>query len=128
MDTEFEFYNETGDFRKHARIDENGKLIFEISKFQELVWKKWLSNFSEYPEKEPFVISSDYKKLDVYISANITPESNEYQAILQEAQRIAIRMSILQSINGVPDDSIYITYTVIDRDSGEILAQQRCKV
>ncbi len=127
MEKEFEFYNETGDFRKNAQVDENGELTITLSKIQMLNWKntKWLSDFSEYPEKDPFVISSDYKKLDVYISSDTDPESDEYQAILQEGLRIIARLDILQTANGVPDAFSYIEFTVIDKDTGEILAQRR---
>ena len=87
-----------------------------------------MSDFSEYPDKEPFVVSSVGKKLDVYISGKTTLKSKEYQAIIQEAQKIVIRMSTIQSINGVPTELIYMTYTVIDKDTGEILVQQRYKI
>ena len=68
---------------------------------------------------------SDYKKLDVYISSDTDPESDEYQAILQEGLRIIARLDILQTANGVPDAFSYIEFTVIDKDTGEILAQRR---
>ena len=128
LETELEFYSETGDFRTHALVNKNGKLVCSVSRAQLIVWKKYLSDFSEYPEKEPFVISSDYKKLDVYISSSIAPNSKEYDAIWQEAEKIFTRLWLLQCINFTPSSSTYVTYTVIDKDTGEILAQRRYKV
>lgn len=126
MNTELEFYDETGDFRKNARIDENGQLIVTLSQYQVYAWKKsdWLSDFSKYPEKEPFVISSDYKKLDIYISSNVLPSSQEYEAITDEADKIILRMGTLQLLDGLEHKDIVVLYTVINKDTDQILYQE----
>ena len=129
MEAEFEFYSETGDFRKFAKIDKEGNLLVTLSPIQEYIWKKteWLSGFSEYPYKEPFVISSDYKKLDLYLPSDIDYSSEYFQSILMDYYTILVKMGTIQRLNGVPDDRVYVELTVINKDTGGIIYKDDVK-
>ncbi len=126
MDTYFEFYDETGDLRKRAYIDESGVLTLRLTRYQAQAWKKteWLSGFSEYPDKEPFSISSDFKELTVYIPHGTDPNGEEYQSIRTQAKTILQKIAVLQSIDGVPDEYVGMEYTVVDEATGEVLTYQ----
>ena len=129
MKTEFEFYSETGDFRKSAKIDKEGNLSVTLSLFQEYRWEKteWLSGFSEYPDKEPFVISSNYKKLDLYLPSDIDYSSEHCQLILRDYHTILAKMGTMQRLNGVHDDNVYVEFTIINKDTGEIIYSKDIK-
>ena len=129
MNTDFEFYNETGDFRKKAYISENGELMLPLSRYQAQAWKKteWLSGFSEYPDKKPFSISPDFKELTVYIPSSTDPEGEEYQSILKQVDTIFQKMAVLQLIDGIPTEDVGMQYTVVDEATGEVFGSQYVK-
>lgn len=129
METEFEFYDETGDFRKKAYIDENGHLVLVLTRWQRKAWRntEWLSGFSEYPDKQPFSISSDYSELTAYIPTDIDPNGEEYQSILEQAETIVNKMALIRIFDGVPAEYVYTKYSVIDSSTGEVLYTQYVK-
>lgn len=129
MNTDFEFYKETGDFRKKAHISEDGELMLPLSRYQAQAWKKteWLSGFSEYPDKKPFSISSDFKKLTVYIPYDADIESAEYQSTLKQVYTIFQKMAVLQVLDGIPEEEVGMQYTVVDEATGEVFWTQYVK-
>lgn len=129
MNTDFEFYDETGDLRKRSYIDESGALILRLTRYQAQMWKKteWLSGFSEYPDKKPFSISSDFKELTVYLPHGTDPNGEEYQSILTQAKTIFQKMAVLQLIDGVPTEDVGMQYIVVDEETGEVFLSQCVK-
>ena len=130
MNTDFEFYDKTGDLRKRASIDESGLLTLRITRYQAQAWKKteWLSGFSEYPDKKPVSISSDFKKLTVYMPSGIDPEGEEYKSIITQAEKNFHKMVILQVIDGISAEYVFIEYTVVDEATGEELVHEYVKM
>lgn len=126
MNTDFEFYDETGDLRKRSYIDESGALILRLTRYQAQMWKKteWLSGFSEYPDKKPFSISSDFKELTVYIPSGTDSEGEKFQTIIKQVATIFQKMSVLQLIDGIPAEYVGMEYFVVDEETDEVLTYQ----
>lgn len=123
FDTEFEFYDETGDFRKESNIDEDGNLTLCISQRQRKKWLKtdWLVGFEEQYDKEQFYVSPDYTELKIYVPSDMDATSEEYEKFWSQASTIKIKLTIIHWLNDVPYDQISIKYTEIDASTGDIL-------
>ena len=128
MNTEFEFYDETGDFRKTAYINKNGNLVLLLSSKQQKAWinSEWLSGFSEYKDKKPFFVSSDLSELTVYVPPTIDPEGEYYQNIWDQVATIHEKIATIHTLS----DALYGTetsytaslkYTIVAETSGEVI-------
>ena len=103
--------------------------MLPLSRYQAQAWKKteWLSGFSEYPDKKPFSISSDFKELTVYIPYDADIESAEYQSTLKQVYTIFQKMAVLQVLDGIPEEEVGMQYTVVDEATGEVFWTQYVK-
>lgn len=127
FDKEFDFYKETGDFRKKAYIDKNGYLHIILTQKQAKAWREteWLSSFDKIRDMPHFELSSDYTSLTVYLSPELIEElAQNYQKMDYYQNMIGLiemKTGIIKTIDGIPREEIHLELIEKDSETGEIL-------
>lgn len=114
---EFEFYEETGDFRKTARIDRDGNLLIKLSKKQERIWMEsdWINAVYDAMGRTDLKVSPDLKVITIHRTENIEEES--IKEIISTTNSIVVRIHFINGSNGDMNANI----TIIDKsiETGE---------
>ena len=113
-----DFYSDCEDFRKHAKIDENGNLVLKLTKSQENALLKAEDSNIEKTKKNPGIII-----LDDYSEIIVTGDREQIADILwNEFDILTITdMANRQLFSGKNPSEISIKVTVIESISNEIL-------
>lgn len=114
---EFDFYEETGDFRKTARIDRDGDLLIKMSKKQERIWMEsdWFNAVYDAMGRTDLKVSPDLKVITIHSTENIEEES--IKEIRSTINSIVVRIHFINGSNGDTNANI----TIIDKsiETGE---------
>lgn len=123
MDTELDCYDETGDLRKYAIIDQFGTGTFLRLSLPSKVCKRilntdWIRAAEEIRTAPEISLSEGYKTVTVTVSAE------QYDAFWdaneQTVQTVVSKAMFAQVLQGMEPGRIYVTLKLADADSGEV--------
>lgn len=72
FDWELDYYTPDNDFRKHAKVDENGNLILRLNNKDKEIFrneKNWGIGIDDLKKRDNIKISADYSKITIYCYA-----------------------------------------------------------
>ena len=121
FDQEFEFYKETGDFRKSARINRKGELVIYLTNKQAKIWMEsdWFDILYDAECHPNIEVSPDLKVITVYTSKDMDKNSlNEMRDVFNS---ILMRIHFINGINGSKEKVLCIEKSI---KTGEELDRQ----
>ena len=112
----FDFYDETGNLRKQSRVNGKEELVLYLTQKQITAWR-------ELDNMQYMTISSDFKTITTYLNAQTSYEFWEEHSEL--FWHVLMKAQIIQLLDGIPHDDIFVTLIVIDIETGETLVNDK---
>lgn len=124
MDTELDCYEETGDLRKYALIDQFRTSTFLRLSLPRGVCKRilnsdWIRATEEIQKASEISLDESFKTVTVTVS--IDQYDAFWDANEQTVQSVVSKATFAQVIQGMKPGMIYVTLKVVDAESGEVL-------
>ena len=122
FDQEFDFYEETGDFRDKSFTCGKDRLVIILSQKQCKAWRQteWLTCFDNLSDQIQIEVNSEFTELTVsWLSLNdlfLGDPSEEYEVI----DTIIKKCLLIQELDRIPADKMCVQYTEKDKDSGTV--------
>lgn len=118
FDQEFEFYKETGDFRKNAHINHKGELAIYLTNKQVKKWMEsdWFDIFYDAECRPNIEVSPDLKVITVYTSEDM--DDNSFNEMIENFNSILIRIHLINGAKGSREKVLCIEKSI---ETGEEL-------
>ena len=127
MNTDLALYEETGDLRKYALVDQykTGTILrfsFPSSVCKRILQSDWIRAVDEIRDVPEIVLSEDYKTVTVTVKAEEADAFFETHE--QRLETILTKALLARHLQGVEEGRNYVTLKLVDADSGEVIDTQ----